>query len=120
MSRSPRKAKRAKISVYKPGGSKRRTGSASMVVLTPTTTRRGKIIYTEKDAAPYYKSSDEEGKSPQRKLPKTPYRSGTTVPASLEGRFLQEDSSLDDQEPHVPRNTKVGFVYDVQLMSDKK
>lgn len=102
---SCRKAKKAKVSVYKLGGTKPRV-SGSMVVLTPTTTRRGKIIYTEVDAAPYYKSSDEEGELPKRKCSKTPSHSRTTVSASLEDTFLQE-ACLDDQEPHVPRITKV-------------
>lgn len=43
----------------------------SLVVFTPTKTRRGKTIYVEEDAATYYAFSDEEGKSPKRKLPKT-------------------------------------------------
>jgi hypothetical protein len=78
-----------------------------MVVLAPIRTRRGKITYTEVDAAPYYDSSDEGGESPKRKPSKTPSRSKTTVPASLEDAFQQEASCLGDQEPHVPRITKV-------------
>jgi len=54
-----------------------------MVVLTPTTTRRGKIVYTEVDAAPYYQTSD-EGESPKRKPSNIPSHTTTTVPASLE------------------------------------
>lgn len=107
MSHSPRKAKRAKISVYKPGGTKSRTSSGPMVVFTPTTTRRGKIVYNEVDATPYYESSDEEGESPQRKIPKATSCSRATIPASLEDTFRQDASCLDDQEPHVPRITKV-------------
>jgi hypothetical protein len=71
MARATRNAKKAKISVYKP----KRVGSGSMVVLTPTTTRRGKTVHKEVDAASYYDSSDEEDKSPKRKLPNTPSHS---------------------------------------------
>ena len=71
-----------------------------MVVLAPTTSRRGKIKYTEVDAAPYYKLSDEEGESPKKK-PSEP------LPASSEDTFQWEASCLDDQEPHLPRITKV-------------
>jgi hypothetical protein len=80
-----------------------------MVVLTPTKTRRGKTIYTEVDAAPYYTSSDEEGKSPKRKPSKTPSNSEsrTTVPTLLEDTSQWDASCLDDQEPHIPRITKV-------------
>jgi hypothetical protein len=106
---TPRNAKKAKISVYKPKGKKYRagSGSVSMVVLTPTKTRRGKTIYTEVDATPYYDSSDEGGESPKRKPSKAPSHSTTTVPALLEDTFQWEASCLDDQEPHVPRITKV-------------
>jgi hypothetical protein len=75
-----------------------------MVAFVPTKTRRGKTIYKEVDAALYYKSSDEEGESPKRKLSKTPSHSRTTVPASLEDMF-----QWDGEEPYVPRITKVGL-----------
>jgi hypothetical protein len=80
-----------------------------MVVLTPTRTRRGKIIYKEVDAAPYYESSDEGGKSPKKKPAMTPSRSRTDIPASLEDTSQREASCFDDQKPHVPRITKVRF-----------
>lgn len=102
-----RNGKRAKT--YKPKGKKHKSkaGSASVVIFKPTKTRRGKTVYTEVDAAPYYDSSDEGGGSPKRKPSKTPSRSKTAVPALLEETFQQEASCLDDQEPHIPRITKV-------------
>ena len=102
-------AKKAKISVYKPKGKKHKagSGSGSMVVLKPTKTRRGKTIYTEVDAAPYYTPSDEEGKLPKRNPFKTLSHSKTTAPTSLKDASQWEASCLDDQEPHVPRITKV-------------
>jgi len=106
----PPKAKKAKITVYKPKVKKHKVNSepsGSMVVLTPTTTRRGKTIYVEEDAAPYYKTSDEEGDSPKRKLSKTPSHSKTTVPASLEDTLQWEASCFDNQEPDISRVTKV-------------
>jgi hypothetical protein len=105
MARTPQNTKKAKISVYNTSA-KKRTGSRSMVVLTPTTTRRGKIIYTEVDAAPYYQSSD-EGESPKRKPSNISSHTTTTVPASLEDTFQLESTYIDDQEPHEPRITKV-------------
>ena len=109
MTRTSQNAKKAKISVYRPRGKKHRAGSSStsMVVLKPTKTRRGKTIYTEVDAAPYYTSSDEEGKSLKRKPSKTPSHSKTTVPTRLEDISQLEASCLDDQEPCAPRITKV-------------
>ena len=106
---TPRNAKKTKITVYKPKGKKYRAGSGSMsmVVLTPTKTRRGKTIYTEVDAGPYYNSSDEEGESSKRKPSKAPSHSTIPVPASLEDTFQWEASCLDDQEPHLQRITKV-------------
>ena len=143
MARTPQNAKKAKVSISKPQvkkrepgkpgpGSKvvitpgltktkkgkaikaRKTGKGNMVVLVPTKTRRGKTIYTEVDAAPYYQSSDEEGKNPKRSPSKTPSNSKmtvpaskTTVPAPLEDTPHWGASCLDDQEPHLPRVTKV-------------
>jgi hypothetical protein len=64
MPRATRNAKRSHITVFKPRGKKQKTGSRTMmVVLVPKKTRRGKTIY--------YALSDEGGKSPKRKLPKT-------------------------------------------------
>jgi len=100
-------AKKAKISIYKPKGKKHKAGSGSMVVLRPTKTRRGKTVYTEADATPYYKLSDEKGKSPKRNPSKTPSCSKTTVPTSPEDTFQGMASFLDNQEPHVQRITKV-------------
>jgi hypothetical protein len=102
MTRGTRNTKKAKISVSKP----KRTGSGSMVVMTPIRTRRGKTIYTEVDATSYYAPSDEEDESPKRKIPNTPSHSMTTVPASLKDTY-QWEALLDDQEPHEPRITKV-------------
>jgi hypothetical protein len=116
MSHSTRKGKRARISAYNPGQAKHGPGSSSMVVLTPTRTRRGKVIYAEADAAPYYKSSDEEGKSPKRKLPKIPTQSTATV---LGDEFGQQDFYLDDQEIHIPRVTKVRLICGVSLLLKK-
>ena len=109
ITRISQNAKKAKISVYRPSGKKHRAGSGSMVVLTPTTTRRGKTIYTEEDAGPYYKPSNEEDELSKRKSSQTPgpSHSKTTLPASLEDTFQWEASFLDDQEPYVPRITKV-------------
>jgi hypothetical protein len=112
MTRTPRNAKRAKISVYKPKAKNHRAKASSMVVLTPTTTRRGKIIYTEKDAAPYYAPSDEEEESPKRKSSKTPSHPRTAIPPSLEDIFQWEASCLDDQEPCISRVTKVRLRHD--------
>ncbi len=92
--------KKVKTSFYKPRGKKHGASSSSLVVLAPTTSRRGKIRYIEVDAAPYYKLSDEEGESPKMKLSKP-------LPASQEDTFQWEASFLDDQEPHTPRITKV-------------
>jgi hypothetical protein len=103
MARTTRNAKKAKISVYKP----KRAGSGSMVVLTPSTTRRGKTIYTEVDASSKYDPSDEEDKSPKRKPPNTPSCSRTTASVSQEDTFQWGASSLDDQGFHEPRITKV-------------
>lgn len=108
MTRTSRNAKKAKVSVYKSTGKKHRASSGSMVVLTPFKTRRGKTIYTEVDAASHYDPSDEEDKSSKRKPSKTPTHSTiAAVPASLEDTFQWEASCLDDQEPHLPRTTKV-------------
>jgi hypothetical protein len=76
-----------------------------MVVFKPRKTRRGKTVYTEVDAAPYYDSFDEGGESPKRKPSKIPSRKA--VPASLEKAFQQKASCLDNQEPYEPRITKV-------------
>jgi hypothetical protein len=107
MTRAPRNAKRAKITTYTPKSKKRKAGSASMVVLAPTLTRRGKIIYNEEDAALYYGPSNDGGEASKRKPSNTPSRSRTTVPASLEDPLQWEGSCLNDQEPDVPRITKV-------------
>lgn len=107
MTRTPRNAKKAKVSVYKPKIKKHNAGSGSMVVLAPFKTRRGKTIYREVDAAPYYEPSNEGGKSPKRNSSKTPSHSKTTVPPLLEDTYQCEGSFPDDQEPHVPRVTKV-------------
>lgn len=106
MARVPRSNKRVKITVYKPRGKKQKAGSG-MVVLAPTKTRRGKTVYTEVDAAPYYDSTDEEGDSSKRKPSKTPSHSRTAISAPLEDPFQWEASCLDDPEPHIPRITKV-------------
>jgi hypothetical protein len=83
--RIPRKAK---ITVYRPRGKKHKVCSGSIVILKPTKTRRGKTIYTEVDAAPYYKLSDEgDDESPKRKHSTTPSHSRTTAPASLDNVF---------------------------------
>lgn len=103
MARSTHNAKRAKISVHRP----KRAGSGSLVVLTPTTTRRGKTVYTEVDAAPFYEPSDEEDESPKRKPPNTPSHSRTAAPAPLNETLQWDASYLDDQEPYEPRITKV-------------
>jgi hypothetical protein len=96
MARAPRNAKRTKMSVYTPSAKKRRTGSRNtMVVLVPTKTRRGKTIYTEVDAAPYYARSDEEGKSPKKKPSKTPEHSTTAIPVSPEDAYQWEGSCPD-------------------------
>jgi hypothetical protein len=107
MARNSRNAKKAKIHIYKPSGNKDRAGPSSMVVFTPTRTRRGKIVYTETDAAPYYALSDEDEKSPKRKQSKTPSHSTTTLPASLEDPIQWDGLCLDDQEPNLSRITKV-------------
>jgi len=107
MPRTSQDTKRARITVYKPKGKKHKADSGSMVVLKPTKTRRGKTIYTEVDATPYYNLSDEGGETSRREPSKTPSHSKTTVPASLNDAFQWEASYLDDQEPHVPRITKV-------------
>lgn len=95
-----RNTKKAKISFYKPRGKKHGASSSSLVVLAPTTSRRGKIRYTEVDAAPYYALSDEEGEPPKMKPSEPP-------PVSQEDTSQWEASFLDDQEPHTPRITKV-------------
>ena len=104
MPRAAHKAKKAKVSVSKP----KRAGSGSMVVLNPTTTRRGKTIYREVDATPYYEPSDKEDESPKRKPPNTPSHSQTTAPASLNDTLQWEASWLDGHLEHdEPRITKV-------------
>lgn len=100
MTCAPRNTKTAKIIKYKPKAKK-----GSMVVLAPTKTRRGKVIYAEVDAASYYGISNEGGKSPKKPSVTTSH-SMTAVPASLDDTF-QEFSCLNEQEPHVPRITKV-------------
>jgi len=103
MTRAPRRAKRAKIIAHKPKHLNLGAGSASLFVVAPTRTRRGKIVYKEVDAAPLFELSDKDkgGESP-KKTSMTPSNSGTAIPPSLE-----EASSFDNQEPHVPRITKV-------------
>ena len=103
MTRASQSAKKARISVYKPKGTKH----GSMVVLTPTRTWRGKITYKEVNAAPYYKPSDEGDKSLKKKPSMTSSHSRTAIPTSLEDTCQSEASCLDDQEPHIPRITKV-------------
>ena len=107
MPRNSQGTKRAKITVYKSKGKKDNNSSGSFVVFKPTKTRRGKTIYTEVDAAPYYSLSNEGGETPKRTPSKTPSRSKTTVPPSLEDTFQGEASFLDDQGPQIPRITKV-------------
>lgn len=107
MARTSRNAKKAKITIYKPSGNKHRAGPSSMTIFTPTRTRRGKTVYIETDAAPYYALSDKDEESPKRKQSKTPSHSTTTLPASLENPFQWEGLCLDDQEPNLPRITKV-------------
>ena len=108
MARNPRNAKKAKISIYKPSRNEHSAGPSSMVVFAPTRTRRGKTVYTETDAAPYYALSDKDEESPKRKQSKTPSHSTTTLPASLENPIQWDDGLfLDDQEPNLPRITKV-------------
>lgn len=106
MTRAPQSSKRAKITVRKPKHSKFGAGSASFFVLAPTRTRRGKVNYKEVDAAPYFELSDEDkgGKSPKKEPSLTPSNSRTAIPP-----LLEEASSFDNQEPHVPRITKVRF-----------
>ncbi|KAN0088254.1 hypothetical protein V8E55_005311 [Tylopilus felleus] len=54
-------------------GSGSTKSSGSMVVYTLTRTWRGKTIYREVDATPYYELSDDEEETPRRrKIPKTP------------------------------------------------
>jgi len=72
MTRTQPNAKRVKISVYKPKVKKCSAGSGSMVVLTPFKTRRGKTIYEEVNAVPYYKPSDEGVKSPKKAVSALP------------------------------------------------
>jgi hypothetical protein len=74
-----------------------------MVVLAPTKTRRGKIIYKEVNATPYCELSDEGGKSPKKKPSMIPSNSRTAIPPLIE----EASSSFDNQEPHVSRITKV-------------
>jgi hypothetical protein len=111
-----RARKSLRTMVFKPEAKKRsRPGSAQMVVFAPTLTRRGKTVYVEEDATPYYKKAkdkaEEQGETSKRKPSNTPSRSRTTVPDSLEDTredtFQGEGSRLDDQEPDVPRITKV-------------
>jgi hypothetical protein len=71
-----------------------------MLVLAPTTTRRGKVIYTEVDPALC---------SSKKNPSMTPIPSTMTVSASLEDAFQQDTFFMDDQEPHAPRITKVRF-----------
>ena len=99
--------KRAKISFHRHKGQKHKAGSGSMVVLTPTTTRRGKTTYTEVDATPYYEPSDEGDESPKRKAPSS---SRTPVPASLKEIFQGEAFYLDDQKPYILKITKVRLM----------
>ncbi len=89
MTCTPPNTKRANIFVYKPRGKKCKadSGSGSMIVLKPIRIKRGKIIYTEVNAALYYTLSDEGGKSPKRKPFKTPSHFRTTLPALLEDAF---------------------------------
>jgi hypothetical protein len=101
------KLTRAKISIYKPRGKKHTAGSTSMVVLTPTTTRRGKTIYKEMDATPYYTPSNEEGESSKRKPFKTPSRSRTTSSTPLKDASQWNALYLDDEGPYASRITKV-------------
>jgi hypothetical protein len=94
--------KKAKITVYRPRGKKCKVSSGSIVILKPTKTRRGKTIYTEVDAAPYYKLSDEgDDELPKRKHSTTPSHFRTTAPASLDDVFQCETSCLNGQEPYV-------------------
>ncbi len=120
MACTPRNAKKAKISVYKPEGKKQKAGSGSIVVLTPFKTRRGKTIYTKVDAAPYYAPFNEKDEPPKERPSKTPFHSKTTTPALLDDTFQWEASYLDDQKPHVPRIIKVRLSCDMQFRSNKK
>jgi len=105
MPRATRNAKNVKMTYFKPRDKKQKAGSRSMAVFTATKTRRGKTVYKEEDAAPYYALSDEEGESSKTKPSKTPSCLETTIPASLENTW--EVPCLDDQEPYIPRTTKV-------------
>jgi hypothetical protein len=100
MTRVPRNAKTAKMIKYKPKAKKELT-----VVLAPTKTRRGKVIYAEVDAASYCGISKKGDKSPKKPSASTS-GSMTAAPASLDNTS-QESSCLNEPEPHIPRITKV-------------
>lgn len=100
-------AKRAKISVYRLKGKKHRAGSWSIIILTPTKTKRGKITYTEVDATLYYEPTNKEGESSKRKAP---FSFWTSITALLKKIFQGEASYLDDQKPYVSKITKVGLM----------
>lgn len=88
--------------------SKKSTARPGRVIYVPMKTRRGKTIYKEVDAASYRASADGKAKSPPKKPSMAnPSHSRTAIPVSLEDTFQGEASCLDDQEPHVPRVTKV-------------
>jgi hypothetical protein len=106
MPRVTSKTNKSRRAIYKPDGKKHTTSSGSMLVLARTKTRRGKDVYTKVDPALYY-ASDQEGESSKRKPSITPSQFTTTVPVSLEDTFQLGASSLEDQEPHAARVTKV-------------
>ena len=110
MSPTPQKSKRARHTIHRPDGTTRLAHTQSMVVFTPTRTRRGKIAYWEVDASPYYRSSDGEEETLGRKIPNTPSGSCGTSSAVRQEDLLEGGNACDfweDCNPQTSRKKKV-------------
>ena len=110
------KAKKTKAMFFRTRGSGQKISSrkspGSMVIYTPTRTKRGKIAFQEVDATSHHELSDEEMDTPcNRKIPKAP--SGLeTVQSTLDlFRDYQDDSSMGgDNLASFPRKTNVSTL----------
>ena len=107
MSPAPRKSKRARYTTHRPDGTMRPTGPGSMVVFTPTRTRRGKLTYQEVDAFPYYKASNAEERTPRTKIPDAPSASQGTTSALQYDDLPGAGDFWEDGNPQTSRRTKV-------------
>lgn len=118
MSRTRRSSKRARFTLHPSKGSHRISGSgqSSLITLTPSLTRRGKVTYREVDATQLY-SSEAEEETPKRKIPKPIYH--TTSSQSFDNHLGLEEYQLNDESNEKGRSTKVTIIlFHMQIIID--